>query len=548
VGDEVMRRILRTFYERWKLKHVDEGAFRAVAEEVSGRDLSTFFGQWLHGSVLYDYTLGKITSDRRIDAATPREADRWVTRVEVVRKGDGIFPVDVLVRSKVDTVVVRADGVAERAWVEVVTTGKPREVLIDPRARSHDWNMMNNRRTRGLLGWCAPRGRGADWYIDRVFSERAHRDRPATAILPTLWYNQPGGAMVGFRIRSNYMGRFNRSVWEASFATDSCCDDGKEGHHWYLRLENPTWLRLPRGTVAAEAFRQEGRQGASLIVEQQRLGHVGFGAVTTLGASLRWVAVYDAEFVSPFQYDNAGTVEGTVGVRSTDRRGPWTVAATASLGAGVEYRNRGTGATTENRYDAQPYARLRGEATARRPLGARASLGVRAFGGWVAADRDPVRQRWFGVAGADPYEQLRHPFVRSRDALLTGDVHYHMPGGGNVRGLDPNLAVTRLAALNVELDHQVLARPGAAIGREVRVAGFGDVAWTDGFFSLRSRSDVAADAGVGIRVGHRIGDTDFVTRIDFPLWVSHPDRGVGASRASESAFRFRWTLGLGVGW
>ena len=40
VGDETMHRILRTFYERWKYKHVDEAAFRAVAEEVSGQDLS----------------------------------------------------------------------------------------------------------------------------------------------------------------------------------------------------------------------------------------------------------------------------------------------------------------------------------------------------------------------------------------------------------------------------------------------------------------------------------------------------------------------------
>ena len=50
-----MHRILRTYYDRWKLKHVDEGAFRAVAEEVSRRDLSTFFAQRLHGTELYDY-------------------------------------------------------------------------------------------------------------------------------------------------------------------------------------------------------------------------------------------------------------------------------------------------------------------------------------------------------------------------------------------------------------------------------------------------------------------------------------------------------------
>src|SRR5438445_11304419 len=68
VGEPVMRRILRTYYERWKLKHVDEAAFRAAAEEVSKRDLSTFFAQWLHSTVLYDYGVGRVKTGRRADA------------------------------------------------------------------------------------------------------------------------------------------------------------------------------------------------------------------------------------------------------------------------------------------------------------------------------------------------------------------------------------------------------------------------------------------------------------------------------------------------
>ena len=59
-----MHRILQTFYERWKLKHVDEAAFRAVAEEVSQRDLSTFFAQWLHTTELYDYAVGEVKTAR----------------------------------------------------------------------------------------------------------------------------------------------------------------------------------------------------------------------------------------------------------------------------------------------------------------------------------------------------------------------------------------------------------------------------------------------------------------------------------------------------
>ncbi|HEX7025181.1 MAG TPA: M1 family metallopeptidase, partial [Gemmatimonadales bacterium] len=85
VGDSVMRAILRTFYDRWRLKHVDEAAFRAVAEEVSHRDLSTFFGQFLHSVVLYDYGVGRVERDRLPDG-------QWRTRVEVLRHAPGRIP------------------------------------------------------------------------------------------------------------------------------------------------------------------------------------------------------------------------------------------------------------------------------------------------------------------------------------------------------------------------------------------------------------------------------------------------------------------------
>src|SRR6266702_1562647 len=54
VGDATMLRILRSYFAQWKLKHVDEDAFREVAERVSGRDLQWLFGQWLHGAPLID--------------------------------------------------------------------------------------------------------------------------------------------------------------------------------------------------------------------------------------------------------------------------------------------------------------------------------------------------------------------------------------------------------------------------------------------------------------------------------------------------------------
>jgi aminopeptidase N len=67
VGPDVMRRILRTYYARWRLKHVDEAAFRAVAEEVSHMDLGWLFGQWLHATPPIDYRLDKVQRRRLPD-------------------------------------------------------------------------------------------------------------------------------------------------------------------------------------------------------------------------------------------------------------------------------------------------------------------------------------------------------------------------------------------------------------------------------------------------------------------------------------------------
>src|SRR2546422_10624976 len=65
VGDQTMRRILRAYYARWKLKHVDEEAFREVAEQGSRQDLKLLVGQGLHGAALVDYSLSRVTRTRQ---------------------------------------------------------------------------------------------------------------------------------------------------------------------------------------------------------------------------------------------------------------------------------------------------------------------------------------------------------------------------------------------------------------------------------------------------------------------------------------------------
>ncbi|HET7380813.1 MAG TPA: M1 family metallopeptidase, partial [Gaiellales bacterium] len=100
VGDETVRRILRAYFARWNLKHVDEDAFREVAEEVSGQDLKWLFGEWLHGTPLFDYRLRKVERRHLADG-------RWRTVVTIERRGDGRLPVEI---GSGDTIYARATG------------------------------------------------------------------------------------------------------------------------------------------------------------------------------------------------------------------------------------------------------------------------------------------------------------------------------------------------------------------------------------------------------------------------------------------------------
>src|ERR1051326_6266571 len=88
VGDETMRRILRAYFARWRLKHVDEDALREVAEDVSGRDLKWLFAQWLHATPLFDYRLKRVERHHLADG-------RWRTVVTIERRGGGRLPGDV---------------------------------------------------------------------------------------------------------------------------------------------------------------------------------------------------------------------------------------------------------------------------------------------------------------------------------------------------------------------------------------------------------------------------------------------------------------------
>ena len=529
VGDDTMRRILRTYFARWKLKHVDEDAFRDVAEEVSGQDLGWLFGQWLHNTVLVDYRLRSVARARLPDG-------RWRTTVVIERRGDGWMPVEIGDR---DTIYARATGQPRIERVEFTTAHRPARLMLDPRMRTHDWNMLNNRERRGVMGSAA-----WEWRLDRPSQEVVRRDRLVSAWMPTVWSNDFGGVTLGLRQRGNYFGTYDRSALLASVATRGGATD-RAGV--YLRISDPLGGPGPRLHRTFAAWDVEGRAGVALDIDRSLRRHLSFGADPHLGFDAVWMATTNLKYLDPRLWDNGGTIEAGPRVATTIERGSSVFHATVGGHGGVAYAYPGPGVEASTRYDIAPFARLTGEASVRAPAWFGTRVGLRVFGGAYLSGSDPLKQRRIMVAGADPFETFTNPLLRSAGALLVRPgLHYQAPGDAGLRAFRPSLGGRWAVALNAAISHSLMHREQGVV-RDVALEGFFDVALVDSAAtspqpSSRGYSDLH-DAGIGLVTRHQVGDLAWAMRFEFPFemnaWNLAPDY-----RPPGGHVAFRWLISM----
>jgi hypothetical protein len=170
LGEDVMTRIMRTYYERWKFRHPTTEDFVLVAEEISGRDLAWFFDQTLNSSDKLDYAVSELssreineplglfdekgagpvvdaTAGKAAKAAAKPKAYRNV--VVVARHGEWVFPQEVLV-TFADGRKVRENWDGKDRWKRFVYEGPVKVVSaeVDPdRKLLLDVNLLNNSRT-----------------------------------------------------------------------------------------------------------------------------------------------------------------------------------------------------------------------------------------------------------------------------------------------------------------------------------------------------------------------------------------------------------------
>jgi len=151
IGEETLKRAIHTYFMRYRFTHPTQEDFLKTAEQVSGQSLRWYFDQAVYGTQVLDYEIRRANSDRLDwylkDPPKEKKGETvYRTQVQVHRKGDFIFPVDVVIRfDNGESITEHWDG--KDRWVRYTYEKKAKLVSaqIDPgTAVLLDRNLFNN--------------------------------------------------------------------------------------------------------------------------------------------------------------------------------------------------------------------------------------------------------------------------------------------------------------------------------------------------------------------------------------------------------------------
>lgn len=157
LGEDLMGRAMRAYFQRWKFGHPAAPDFINVVNTVSGRDMNGFFRQFLYSSNIADYSIGSISTEteragigvfdeagqkktvteqdasKADEKARKEKKEMFRTKLIVRREGEAVYPVDIVVRfENGETERRQWDGEYRWAKFEFTKASKPAWAAVDP--------------------------------------------------------------------------------------------------------------------------------------------------------------------------------------------------------------------------------------------------------------------------------------------------------------------------------------------------------------------------------------------------------------------------------
>ncbi|MCR4404264.1 MAG: hypothetical protein NUW06_03070 [Candidatus Acetothermia bacterium] len=137
IGEERMRELLARVHRDYAHEIFTTADLQQLAEELSGQQLEGFFSNWLYGAVSVDYGIKRVT--------TTGESGNYLTAAQLVRRGEGALPVEVVALTEGGEELTELWEASEpEGRVEFRTASPVKEIRLDPRELTPDTNRLDN--------------------------------------------------------------------------------------------------------------------------------------------------------------------------------------------------------------------------------------------------------------------------------------------------------------------------------------------------------------------------------------------------------------------
>ena len=157
VGDDVLMRSMKRYFDLWKFKHPNPNDFKRIVEKESGLELDWYFEHWVNTVNHIDYAIESV------------EKDKKKTKVNLKRIGFMPMPLDIVVTLKDGTQktyyiplgIMRGEKAPENSMERIILADWPwthptntieldvpmkkiKSIAIDPSLRMADIELQNN--------------------------------------------------------------------------------------------------------------------------------------------------------------------------------------------------------------------------------------------------------------------------------------------------------------------------------------------------------------------------------------------------------------------
>jgi hypothetical protein len=439
-----------------------------------------------------------------------------------------MMPVDVeLLLANKEKIRQRWDGKDKTGTLIFKTELEPRRTMLDP----NDQIMDKSRIGHGSMR--------VEFYPDYP---RMNYNPPEAYVVtwkPSLWYNDSDGLRLGVRLNGQYRNtrRLGLAAW---YGPNSSALDGRFSFgnnltpHWNYQLS----LSKIEGRIMGDVSLR-GTWSRALFTPPTWNFAIGIN-YSELGAedtryAFRRVKIGDDIFAVPTW--SAGKVNQAYLTFNVNPRG---IIWRSMLNFELRHANSAFGSDAT-------FTRLQSSLRFWMPNQRGDGYYLRLIHGVFLQKKDDKPLEYlFYAFDASPREQFENFYLRSRGAF-PAKAHYHRPGGGNLRGYfdQPTRYGTSVVSANLEL-RKALRLP---ILRHLLSPVLGNSTLAAFFDSGRlSDAKLYSDAGLGITFNKLVPDnwysfflgTNYIIRLDFPLWVSRPR--IKIDGLQEDKLKFRYVL------